>query len=67
MEDFDLLYLLKTPFFMGNFQKVQNEYKNLEINSEDHKNLSLRNLLLVRTLTAKGDILQLKQFMQDLL
>ena len=55
MEDFDILYILKTPFFMGNYEKTEEEAKNLEINVEDHRNLALRNLLLVRTMTAKGD------------
>ena len=35
MEDFDLLYIMKTPFFMGNFDKVQQEGEQIEINEED--------------------------------
>ena len=51
---------------MGNYEKTEEEAKNLEINVEDHRNLALKNLLLVRTLTAKGDFVQLKNFMQEI-
>lgn len=37
MEDFDLLYMMKTPFYMGNYGKVQEEASQIEINSEDHR------------------------------
>ena len=66
MEDFDILYMMKTPFYMGNFNKVSQEAASLEINSEDHRNMTLKNLLLVRTMTAKQDFTDLKQFMQEL-
>ena len=55
MEDFDILYTMKTPFFLGNFEKVQQEAEHVEINREDQSQMSLKNLLLVRTLTAKSD------------
>lgn len=35
MEDFDLLYLMKTPFFMGNFDKTITEGSQVEINQDD--------------------------------
>lgn len=31
MEDFDLLYMMKTPFFLGNFPKVEEESKQIEL------------------------------------
>ena len=55
MEDFDLLYMMKTPFYMGNYVKVQEEASQLEINPEDQRAIAMKNLLLVRTLTAKND------------
>jgi hypothetical protein len=35
MEDFDLLYMMKTPFYMGNYTKVQDEAAQIEINPDD--------------------------------
>lgn len=66
MEDFDLLYMMKTPFFMGNFDKVQHEGDQIEINEEDQRNLALKNLFIVRSLTSRGDFAALKTFMQGL-
>jgi len=60
MEDFDLLYMMKTPFFLGNFDKAISEGEALEISAEDTRNQLLRNLLTVRTLTARNDFGQLK-------
>ena len=60
MEDFDILYMMKTPFFMGNFSKVLDEAKTVELNEEDQANITQKNLLMVRTLTAMGDFESLK-------
>ena len=60
MEDFDIFYMMKTPFFMGNFNKVLEEADQIEINQDDQRNIALKNLLLVRTLTSKTDFVQLK-------
>jgi hypothetical protein len=38
MEDFDLLYMLKTPFYLGDFDKSISEAESVEINSEDSRN-----------------------------
>jgi len=35
MEDFDLLYMMKTPFYMGSYEKVLSEAETIEINQED--------------------------------
>ena len=35
MEDFDLLYLMKTPFYMGAFDKAISEGEAVEINIDD--------------------------------
>eukprot|EP00347_Sterkiella_histriomuscorum_P010580 403375732 len=66
MEDFDLLYLMKTPFYMGSFDKALQEGETVEINIDDQRNQVLKNLLTVRSLTCRNDFQQLKQFMQTL-
>lgn len=38
MEDFDLLYLMKTPFYMGSFDKAISEGEAVEINIDDQRN-----------------------------
>ncbi len=38
MEDFDLLYMLKTPFYLGDFDKAIQEGEQVEINAEDQRN-----------------------------
>jgi hypothetical protein len=55
MEDFDLLYLMKTPFYLGDFDKCLAEAEKIEINSDDVRNQQLRNLYTVRALTCKSD------------
>lgn len=55
MEDFDILYMMKTPFFMGQFDKTISEASQIEINEEDQRQLSLKNLLIVRAFTVRGD------------
>ena len=67
MEDFDMLYMLKTPFYLGDFDKALNEGQQVEINPDDGKNVALRNLFTVRALTSKNDFQNLKVFMTGLL
>jgi flagellar assembly factor FliW len=67
MEDFDLLYMLKTPFYLGDYDKALQEADQVEINAEDHRNQNIKNLYIVRSLTAKGDFPNLKTFMTALL
>lgn len=55
MEDFDILYTMKTPFYLGDFDKALTESQNIEITSEDSRNQLLKNLYTVRALTAKSD------------
>jgi hypothetical protein len=38
MEDFDLMYMLKTPLFMGSASKVLEEAGQVEVNQDDHVN-----------------------------
>jgi hypothetical protein len=38
MEDFDILYMMKTPFYLGDFEKTLVEANQLEINADDSKN-----------------------------
>ena len=38
MEDFDILYLMKTPFYLGDFDKALQEGQNIEINQDDARN-----------------------------
>lgn len=40
MEDFDILYLMKTPFFMGDTTKVPIEASQCDINEEDQTNMT---------------------------
>ena len=40
MEDFDILYLMKTPFFMGDINKVPAEAAQCDINEEDQANMT---------------------------
>jgi hypothetical protein len=35
MEDFDILYTMKTPFFMGSFEKVPEAALEIEVSSDD--------------------------------
>lgn len=55
MEDFDLLYMLKTPLYMGQTKKVIEEANQVELNQDDHVNLTLKNLLIVRALTVDSN------------
>lgn len=38
MEDFDILYMMKTPFYLGDYDKALQEGNHIEVNSEDLKN-----------------------------
>ena len=67
MEDFDLMYMLKTPLFMGQASKVIQESQQVEVNQDDHVNLTLKNLLIVRALTVEENFDQLKSFLQSLM
>ncbi len=55
MEDFDMLYMMKTPFYMGSFTKVPQEGLQVELSQEDQKNVTLKNLFIVRALTSVND------------
>jgi hypothetical protein len=60
MEDFDLMYMLKTPLFMGTPDKVISEADSVELNSDDQLNTTLKNLLIVRALTLENNFDSLK-------
>lgn len=66
MEDFDLLYLMKTPFYMGSLDKALSEGERVEINPEDTRNQHAKNLLIVRSLTCMNDFPKLKTFIQQI-
>jgi len=66
MDDFDILYMMKTPFYLGDYDKSLTESQSIEINSDDQRNESLKNLFIVRALTAKGDFVGLRTFMTQL-
>ena len=51
MEGFDILYMMKTPFFMGNTAAVVTEAAQCDVNEEDNTNLTEKNLLLLRSFT----------------
>lgn len=63
MEDFDLLYLMKTPFFLGSMNKVIEEGEKLELSEDDVSTTTGKTLLLIRTMAAKCDINNLKLIM----
>jgi hypothetical protein len=67
MEDFDLMYMMKTPFFMGNLEQAVDEAPNCEVSEDDQASMTLKNLLLVRALSAQGKIDQLKSMIQGLM
>ena len=67
MEDFDILYMMKTPFFLGNFSKVIDEGKACEINVEDQANVTAKSSLMVRALITQNDIPALKEYMTSLM
>jgi len=66
MDDFDILYMMKTPLYMGSLSKVAEEAQSCDVNEDDQANLTSKNLLVVRALTAMNDFDQLKSFMQGL-
>jgi hypothetical protein len=61
-DDFDILYMVKTPFYLGNMQKALEECEQqaAEIQPDDHKNIQAKNLLLVRILTQQSDFPKMK-------
>lgn len=65
-EDFDILYMVKTPFFLGNIQKAEEEcvQQASEIQLDDLKNVQLKNLLMIRILTAQSKFPKMKEHMQ---
>jgi hypothetical protein len=63
MEDFDLLYLLKTPFYLGNSNKALKEADDLDIDESDTKNDELKHFFLIRILSDLGDLPKLKALM----
>lgn len=67
MEGFDILYLMKTPFFMGNTSAVATEGTQCDVNEEDQANMTEKNLLLVRAFTVLSDIEGLKTTLQGLM
>ena len=67
MEGFDILYLMKTPFFMGNTSIVPTEANQCDVNEEDNVNMTEKNLLLLRALTVLNDIEGLKALIQNLM
>ena len=60
MEDFDILYLMKTPLYMGNTRQVTVEAGQCDVSEEDEANMTKKNLLLVRAMTVFHDIEGLK-------
>ena len=67
MDEFDILYMMKTPLYMGDMQKVVAEAQGIEINEEDQANMTLKNLLVVRALTAMCEFDKLKLFMKSIM
>jgi len=64
-EDFDILYMVKTPFFLGNLDKALEECQQqaAEIQPDDLKNTMMKNLLLIRILTSQCNFPKMKEHM----
>lgn len=64
-DDFDILYMVKTPFFLGDMNKAQEEctQQAAEIQPDDFKNITMKNLLFCRILTAQGNFPKMKEHM----
>ena len=64
-DDFDILYMVKTPFFLGNIQKAEEEclQQAAEIQLDDTKNVCFKNLLMIRILTAQSKFPKMKEHM----
>jgi hypothetical protein len=67
MDDFDILYMMKTPLYLGSLQKVLDEAASVDVNEEDQLNLTNKNLIIVRTLTAMANFDELKVFMKSII
>ena len=67
MEGFDILYLMKTPFFMGKTELVAQEANQCDVNEEDQENMTAKNLLLLRAFAVLNDIEGLKGLLQGLM
>ncbi len=67
MEDFDLMYMLKTPLFMGSAAQVITESETLELNADDAQNQTLKSLIVVRALSLDCQFEKLKAFLQNLM
>ena len=66
MEEFDILYMMKTPFYMGNTKQVPVEADQIDISEEDDSNMTKKNLLLVRALTVFHDLEGLRDLVTKL-
>lgn len=62
-----MMYMLKTPLFMGTPHKVLAEASNVEVSPDDLQNQTLKNFLLTRALTLQNDFEALKSLLQSLL
>jgi hypothetical protein len=61
--DFDILYLIKTPFFIGNTPKALEEISSVEVDSEDINNTRLKLFYYLRLLGDSGKMDELKSEM----
>jgi hypothetical protein len=65
--DFDILYMMKTPLFLGNPGQVAQEALQVEIHSEDLENNNQKQLLLLRAMCAGCDVNGLKEQMKNMM
>jgi hypothetical protein len=40
MEDFDFMYMMKTPFFMGSFSAAIQEAAHCQVGEDDHASIT---------------------------
>lgn len=66
MEDeFDILYMVKTPFFLGQMDKAIEECitQGAEIQPDDYKNMQQKNVLFIRILATQSNFNKMKEHM----
>ena len=64
--DFDLLYSVKTPFYLGDQAKARSEAAAVDIDDEDQKSRRMLNFYLLRILTEQMDLQELKGKIESL-
>ena len=65
--DFDILYSVKTPFFLGNLNQAQTEAASVEVDDSDSANTNLLEFYKLRILASQGNMEELKSSMKSMM